>query len=185
MLPWRHQIVFNGLIIVICRPHDPTITAVLSVWPLDWEFSLLFTRSEVGSFMCIEYSSLIYMGLISTLLWKTRQWWSCTSPKATTAGPGFEPGISWRCHGILEYSLDSHAESPGSNLTIAATLLSFSKAIYPRCCSRPRCIYKCGPGRMRQIIVFEFASAIITGCYTKQGMLPGEWKLCTVSAALK
>ena len=29
-----------------------------------------------------------------------------------------------------EYSLDSHAESPGSNLTIAAALLSFSKAIY-------------------------------------------------------
>ena len=24
-----------------------------------------------------------------------------------------------RCCGILEYSLDSHAESPGSNLTIA------------------------------------------------------------------
>ena len=41
---------------------------------------------------------------------------------------------------ILEYSLDSHAESPGSNLTIAAALLSFSKAIYPHCCSRPRCI---------------------------------------------
>ena len=46
----------------------------------------------------------------------------------------------WRCRGILEYSLDSHAESPGSNLTIAAALLSFSKAIYPHCCSRPRCI---------------------------------------------
>ena len=42
--------------------------------------------------------------------------------------------------GILEYSLDSHAERPGSNLTIAAALLSFSKAIYPHCCSRPRCI---------------------------------------------
>ena len=46
----------------------------------------------------------------------------------------------WRCRGILQYSLDSHAESPGSNLTIAAALLSFSKAIYPHCCSRPRCI---------------------------------------------
>ena len=34
------------------------------------------------------------------------------------------------------------------------------------------------------IIVFEFVSAII-GCYTRQGMLPGEWKLCTLSAALK
>ena len=43
-------------------------------------------------------------------------------------------------HGILEYSLDSHTESPGSNLTIAAALLSFSKAIYPHCCSRSRCI---------------------------------------------
>ena len=32
-------------------------------------------------------------------------------------------------------------ESPGSNLTIAAALLSFSKAIYPHCCSRPRCIH--------------------------------------------
>ena len=41
-------------------------------------------------------------------------------------------------HGILEYSLDSHVESPGSNLTIAAALLSFSKEIYPHCCSRPR-----------------------------------------------
>ena len=40
----------------------------------------------------------------------------------------------------LEYSLDSHAESPGSNLTIAVALLSFSNAIYPHCCSRPRCI---------------------------------------------
>ena len=46
----------------------------------------------------------------------------------------------WRCRGILEYSLDSHAESPGSNLIIAAALLSFSKAIYPHYCSRPRCI---------------------------------------------
>ena len=45
--------------------------------------------------------------------------------------------------------------------------------------------YKWGSGRMWQIVVFEFASAIITGCYTRQGMLPGEWKLCTVSAALK
>ena len=27
-----------------------------------------------------------------------------------------------------------------SNLTIAAAPLSFSKAIYPHCCSRPRCI---------------------------------------------
>ena len=35
------------------------------------------------------------------------------------------------------------------------------------------------------LVVFEFASAIITGCYTRQGILPGEWKLCTVSAALK
>ena len=36
--------------------------------------------------------------------------------------------------------------------------------------------------RMWQIIVFNcwFASAIITICYTRQGMLPGEWKLCTV-----
>ena len=48
--------------------------------------------------------------------------------------------MMWRCRGILKYSLDSHAESPGSNLTIAAALLSFSKAIYPHCCSRPRCI---------------------------------------------
>ena len=24
----------------------------------------------------------------------------------------------WRCHGMLEYSLDSHAESPGSNPAI-------------------------------------------------------------------
>ena len=46
----------------------------------------------------------------------------------------------WRCCGVLEYSLDSHTESPGLNLTIAAALLSFSKAIYPHCCSRPRCI---------------------------------------------
>ena len=37
-------------------------------------------------------------------------------------------------------TLDSHAECPGSNLTIAAALLSFSKAIYPHCCSPPRCI---------------------------------------------
>ena len=98
-LSWRHQIhvVFNGLIIVICRPHDPTITAVLSVWPLDLEFSLLFTRSEEGCFMCIGYMALLYTGQVtSSLLWKTRQWWSCTSPKATTAGPGFEPGTSWR-----------------------------------------------------------------------------------------
>ena len=28
----------------------------------------------------------------------------------------------WRCRGILEHSLNSHAESPGSNLTIAAAL---------------------------------------------------------------
>ena len=34
------------------------------------------------------------------------------------------------------------------------------------------------------LVVFEFASAII-GCYTMEGMLPGVWKLCTVSAALK
>ena len=40
-------------------------------------------------------------------------------------------------------------------------------------------VYKWGPGRRWQIIVFEFASAII-GCYTRQGMLPGEWRLCTV-----
>ena len=40
-------------------------------------------------------------------------------------------------------------------------------------------VYKWGPGRRWQIIVFEFASAII-GCYTRQGMLPGEWKFCTV-----
>ena len=46
-------------------------------------------------------------------------------------------------------------------------------------------VYKWGLGRMWQMIVFEFASAIIIGCYTRQGMLPGEWKLCTVSAALK
>ena len=46
-------------------------------------------------------------------------------------------------------------------------------------------VFKWGPGRMWQIIVFEIASAIITGCYTRQWMLPGEWKLCTVSAALK
>ena len=45
-----------------------------------------------------------------------------------------------RCCGVLEYSLDSRAESPGSSLTIATALLSFSKAIYPHCCSRPRCI---------------------------------------------
>ena len=45
-------------------------------------------------------------------------------------------------------------------------------------------VYKWEPSRRWQIIVFEFASAII-GCYTRQGMLPGEWKLCTVSAALK
>ena len=45
-------------------------------------------------------------------------------------------------------------------------------------------VYKWRPGRRWQIIVYEFASAII-GCYTRQGMLPGEWKLCTVSAALK
>ena len=44
-------------------------------------------------------------------------------------------------------------------------------------------VYTWGPGRRWQI-VFEFASAII-GCYTRQGMLPGEWKLCIVSAALK
>ena len=42
---------------------------------------------------------------------------------------------AWKCRGILECSLDSHAESPGSNLTIAAALLSFSKAIYHHCCS--------------------------------------------------
>ena len=45
-------------------------------------------------------------------------------------------------------------------------------------------VYKWGPGRRWQIIVFEFASAVIGG-YTRQGMLPGEWKLCTVSVALK
>ena len=46
-------------------------------------------------------------------------------------------------------------------------------------------VYNWGPGRMWQMIVFEFASAIITGCYTRQGMLPGEGNLCTVRAALK
>ena len=35
-------------------------------------------------------------------------------------------------------------------------------------------VYKWAPVRMWQMIVFEFASAIITGCYTRQGMLPGE-----------
>ena len=69
----------------------------------------------------------------------------------------------WRCRGILEYSLDSHAEGPGSNLTIAAALLSFSKAIYPHCCSPPRCINGDPVGGDR--LLFEFASAII-GCYT-------------------
>ena len=93
-------------------------------------------------------------------------------------------GLKRRCCGVLEYSLDSRAEGPGSSLTIATALLSFSKAIYPHCCSRPRCINR-EPGRMWQMIVFEFASTIITGCYTRQGILPGEWKLCTVSAALK
>ena len=42
-------------------------------------------------------------------------------------------------------------------------LLSSSKTKKnPDCCSRP--VYKWGPSRMRQMIVFEFASAIITGC---------------------
>ena len=46
-------------------------------------------------------------------------------------------------------------------------------------------VYKWRPGRMWQMIVCEFVSAIIIGWFTRQGMLPGEWKLCTVSAALK
>ena len=48
--------------------------------------------------------------------------------------------VMWRCCGVLEYSLDSHAESPGSNLTMHRHAhMSFSKAIYPHC-SRPRCV---------------------------------------------
>ena len=77
-----------------------------------------------------------------------------------------------RCRGILEYSHDIHAESPGSNLSIAAALLSFKQSNLSTLLLSTQ-VYKWGPGRMWQIIVFEFASAIITGCYTRQRMLPG------------
>ena len=76
----------------------------------------------------------------------------------------------WRCRGILEYSLDSHAESPGSNLTIAAALLSFSKAIYmyPHCCSRPRCINGDPVGGWQIIVLSTYLPAPL------QAAIPGK-----------
>ena len=41
---------WQNLMHVTCRPHHPIIAAVCTVWPLHWDFSLLFVRSEVGSF---------------------------------------------------------------------------------------------------------------------------------------
>ena len=64
---------------------------------------------------------------------------------------------------ILVHSLDSHAESPGSNpipspCTFVLQQCNFSTFLLSTQ------VYKWGPGRTWQIIVFEFASAIMTMC---------------------
>ena len=46
----------------------------------------------------------------------------------------------WRCRGILEWTLDSGSKGSGFDSRQCLVLLSFSKTLYPHCCSPPRCI---------------------------------------------
>ena len=70
----------------------------------------------------------------------------------------------WRCCGILVYLLESHAESPGSNPTIAMHFCPSARQFISTLLLSTQ-VYKWGPGRMRQMAVFEFASAIMTMCH--------------------
>ena len=51
---------FKGLITVTHRPHNPSIAAGLYCLTTSPDFSLLFARSDVGSFTCIGYYSPIH-----------------------------------------------------------------------------------------------------------------------------
>ena len=46
----------------------------------------------------------------------------------------------WRCRCILEWPLDSVSKGCGFDSHQCLALLSFSKTLYPHCCSLPRCI---------------------------------------------
>ena len=71
----------------------------------------------------------------------------------------------------------TRAESPGSNFTISMHFCPSTRQFESTLLLSTQA-YKWGPSRMRQMIVFEFASAII-GSF-RQGMLPREWN-CALS----
>ena len=74
------------------------------------------------------------------------------------------------------YSLNFYAESSDSN-TIITQYFYTSKTIYPHCCSRPRCLNGYPVG-CKWYDEYVFACNAMIGSW--QGMLPWEWKLCTV-----
>ena len=54
---------------------------------------------------------------------------------------GKERCFLWRCRGILDWTLDSGSKGSGFRfLSMPGTFMSFSKTLYPHCCSPPRCI---------------------------------------------
>ena len=64
---------------------------------------------------------------------------------------------------VLVYSLDSHAESSGSHSIIAMHFCPSARQLSILLLSTQ--VYKWGPGKKRKMIVFEFASAIMTVCH--------------------
>ena len=78
-----------------------------------------------------------------------------------------------RCCGILEHSLKSQAESPGSNLTITIHFCPSARQ-FIHIAALDQCVYKWGPGRMWQMIVFEFAALLSQAALLSKECSPGS-----------
>ena len=80
----------------------------------------------------------------------------------------------WQCPGMLDWTLDSGSKGCGFDSRQCLAHLSFSKTLYPHCCSPPRCINVCPVGCERYFLLDIACVLSWSGAWPKCS--PGSWE---------